>query len=293
PNTFWWNKTKNDPEINVTLVKSRLVETIFNKSIDHHAHRGDIMRLEVLIEYGGIYLDTDVLVLRSFAPLLNISDVIMAHQSDDPKTACNAVILAKKNATFLRRLYHSYQSFDSRCWDCHSVKLTGQLASIYIDEVVVLPTDTFFRPGWDEPDKFFKSNDYNFTSNYAAHLWNTVNNHYLSVLTPDIALRTKPNSRITVLRNGKIQEIPIIDVVVGDVCPLKSDKCDHIPADGLVIESNSLEVDESEMTGEIESINRCYGDIVFGDTVVKNGTRKMVVIRVGEYSSVGAGDRVS
>ena len=45
------------------------------------------MRLEVLLEYGGIYLDIDVLTLRHFAPLLNRGKVVMAHQDDDRKTA--------------------------------------------------------------------------------------------------------------------------------------------------------------------------------------------------------------
>jgi len=189
PNTFWWNQTKQDPEINISLVKSRLVENIFNESVDHHAHRGDIIRLEVLIKYGGIYLDTDVLTLRSFDPLLNLSDVVMANQDNDQNTACNAVIIGKRNATFLKRWHDAYQSFSQNCWDCHSVRIPGQLAKIYSNEVMVLPTETFFRPSYNEMHKFFKSNDYNFTSNYASHLWNKVLNSNLNELTPDKILK--------------------------------------------------------------------------------------------------------
>ena len=189
PNTFWWNQTKQDPDINVTLVKTRLVESIFNRSLDHHAHRGDIMRLEVLINYGGIYFDTDVLALRSFESLRNLSDVVMANQDYDTKTACSAVIIAKKNASFLRRVYDAYQSFDEGCWDCHSVRITGELATIYSHEVKLLPTASFFSPGWYEPDLFFRNNSYNFSSNYASHLWNTVNNDELIELVPETILR--------------------------------------------------------------------------------------------------------
>lgn len=185
PNTFWWNQTKQDPDINATLVKTRLVEHIFNKSVDHHAHRGDIMRLEVLLNYGGIYLDTDVLALRSFEPLLNISDVIMAHQDDDKDTAGNAVIISKKNAPFLRRIYDTYQSFNANCWDCHSVRLTGQLAGIYPHEIRVLPSIYFFYPSYYEQNVFFHSNDYDFSSNYATHLWNKLHHQTLQALTPE------------------------------------------------------------------------------------------------------------
>jgi hypothetical protein len=188
PNTFWWNQMKKNPEINAILVRTRQVNKIFKKFVDHHSHRGDIIRLEVLIKYGGIYLDTDVLTLRSFDPLLNLSDVIMAHENDNPRTACNAVILAKSNAKFLRRWYDAFQSFDQNCWGCHSVLLPWKLASIYTDEIKVLPTNTFLRPRWGELKNFYESNDYNFASDYASHLWNKINNAYLSKLTPDIAL---------------------------------------------------------------------------------------------------------
>lgn len=191
PNTFWWNQMKQDSEINITLVKSRLVENIFMKSVSHFAHRADILRLEVILEYGGIYLDIDVLTLRSFDSLLNLSDVVMAHQDDDENTACNAVIIGKKHALFLKRLYDSYQSFNPKCWSCHSVRIPGQLALLYPNEVIVLPANTFFHPRWTESNRFFASNDYNFSSNYASHLWNTVNNNRLRQLTPNKILNGK------------------------------------------------------------------------------------------------------
>lgn len=41
PNTFWWNQSKKDPEIQMTLVKSRLVEQMFSRKINHHAHSSE------------------------------------------------------------------------------------------------------------------------------------------------------------------------------------------------------------------------------------------------------------
>ena len=111
----------------------------------------------------------------------------MAHEDDNQELACNAVILAKKNATFLKRLYDAYQSYNGSCWGCHSVVMPGRLALIYPREVEILPTRTFFRPSWNEMSKFYESNDYNFSSNYAAHLWSKVSNH-LDELTASMAL---------------------------------------------------------------------------------------------------------
>ena len=51
-----------------------------------------------------------------------------------------------------------------------------------------------------------------------------------------------------VLRNGQIVEIPSREVVVGDILYL--DAGDYVSADGRVIESHSLQINESSLTGE-------------------------------------------
>ena len=53
---------------------------------------------------------------------------------------------------------------------------------------------------------------------------------------------------VKVIRNGRIQEIPRKDVVVGDIVVLETGE--EIPADGELIEAISLQVNESNLTGE-------------------------------------------
>ena len=52
-----------------------------------------------------------------------------------------------------------------------------------------------------------------------------------------------------VIRNGKVHEIPKKDIVVGDVVILNTG--DEIPADGVLLEAVSLQVNESSLTGEL------------------------------------------
>lgn len=52
-----------------------------------------------------------------------------------------------------------------------------------------------------------------------------------------------------VIRNGKVHEIPKKDIVVGDVVILNTG--DEIPADGVLLEAVSLQVNESTLTGEL------------------------------------------
>jgi len=44
-------------------------EYIHNQRLSHIYHRGDVAKIDVLLEYGGIYLDYDVIVVNSLDPV--------------------------------------------------------------------------------------------------------------------------------------------------------------------------------------------------------------------------------
>ncbi len=56
------------------------------------------------------------------------------------------------------------------------------------------------------------------------------------------------------MRNNIVKQIPIKDIVVGDICQVKYG--DLLPADGVVVQSNDLKVDESSLTGESDLIKK-------------------------------------
>ncbi|CAF2462386.1 unnamed protein product [Rotaria sp. Silwood2] len=202
PTGYWWLKAKQDRELNLTLNHIPEITSIYNYPLYHHAHRTDIARLKILDKYGGIYLDLDVLILKSFSKLTSNPyhvEAIFAWENQKFKAICNAVIIAPVHSKFLRRLYQSYQSFNSSCWGCHSVLLTGQLANIYKNEVYILPSRAFFKPSWSHIEDLYVYNLYNFKNNYACHLWNSyVGKIYLYNLTLDSIL--KPKKMTTFIR---------------------------------------------------------------------------------------------
>ena len=87
-----------------------------------------------------------------------------------------------------------------------------------------------------------------------------------------------------VKRNGKIQEILIDDVVVGDVLYLTTGE--KIGADGYLI-SGEIDVDESSMNGETNSITKKINDIVYRGCVVYNGHAYVKVDKVGNNTYYG------
>lgn len=81
-----------------------------------------------------------------------------------------------------------------------------------------------------------------------------------------------------VIRDGKEAEIPIKDVVVGDVIIVKPG--DKIPVDGIVTDGASS-IDESMITGESLPVHKTKGDIVIGATINKTGSFRFKATKVG------------
>ena len=86
-----------------------------------------------------------------------------------------------------------------------------------------------------------------------------------------------------VVRNGIEKEIPIEEVVMGDMILVKPGE--KIPVDGEILEGNTA-VDESMLTGESLPIDKETGSVVFGSTLNKNGFIKMQATKVGRDTAL-------
>lgn len=76
----------------------------FNKMVKlkKFAFAADYARCIILDKFGGVYLDTDIEIIRDITPLLSVSDVFLGLE-DDNKPNC-AVIGATSNNIFLKKL---------------------------------------------------------------------------------------------------------------------------------------------------------------------------------------------
>ncbi|SOC13373.1 Ca2+-transporting ATPase [Ureibacillus xyleni] len=101
-----------------------------------------------------------------------------------------------------------------------------------------------------------------------------------------------------VLRDGQVIEIPSREVIVGDILCLEAG--DYISADGRVLESFSLQVNESSLTGESLAIDKTsqrinkedisLGDkknMVFSGSFVTNGRGQAIVTSIGMNTEIG------
>src|ERR671914_1370588 len=84
--------------------------------------------------------------------------------------------------------------------------------------------------------------------------------------------------RATVERDGRAVELPVAEVVVGDVVILKPG--DKVPVDGAVLDGRST-IDESMVTGESIPVEKGPGDEVIAGTINQAGTLRFTATKVG------------
>ncbi len=88
-----------------------------------------------------------------------------------------------------------------------------------------------------------------------------------------------------VIRNGQKQQIKAENVVPGDIIVLAAG--DKIAADGVMIESNEIKVDEAPLTGESVPVHKQIKDELSMGTTVVAGSGKMKVTEIGMKTRFG------
>src|SRR5699024_5796488 len=86
-----------------------------------------------------------------------------------------------------------------------------------------------------------------------------------------------------ILRNGQEQEIPIEEVLEGDILIVRPGE--KIPVDGEIKTGESA-IDESMLTGESIPIDKVPGDKVIGATINKNGSLQINATKVGKDTAL-------
>ncbi len=86
-----------------------------------------------------------------------------------------------------------------------------------------------------------------------------------------------------VMREGQEVDIPVEDVLVGDIVIVRPGE--KVPVDGIITDGNST-VDESMLTGESLPVDKKAGDEVVGATINKFGTFKFKATKVGKDTAL-------
>lgn len=168
PEGVWWNCAS--PHLHFNRVED--VTHVHGRPRPMRVqHKADILRMQIMLNEGGMYMDSDVIPLRSWGSLRNFSNLVMGKEGE--YGLCNAVMLGAANTTFINRWWAEYATFDpEKQWAYHSVSLPKQLQGAHPSEVTVLSPTAFFTPSFEMLTAMYDKDDkYSYTDNFAVHLW--------------------------------------------------------------------------------------------------------------------------
>jgi hypothetical protein len=183
-NNEWWEKTKEYASI-VHITPPKYIN---GKHIPHPQHVADIMRICIIYEFGGMYIDTDLLLIKNVSELiksldkytfssyahvnaLNPKDSEFKLPEREFKSACsaefsnlimcketdnkiwNGLIIAKPHNSFLKRWIREYETkygnSEGGCWWAGlSVETPMRLYKEDCTDIVLLNTHTFLPFGF-------------------------------------------------------------------------------------------------------------------------------------------------
>ena len=129
----YWDKIMSIPELKSMIYLNPIPvrRSIFNKKsgspVYAMSHRGDYWRILLLMEYGGIYLDNDVYVIQSMDWFRRF-EATVGFQNINDYTMGSQVILAHKNARFLRAWFDSYRvAYAENEWYTNAGHIPGRI----------------------------------------------------------------------------------------------------------------------------------------------------------------------
>lgn len=177
PFGFYWDKVKH-------LLELKKIEPpvyFLGKEIKHYAHQSDILRLQILYNYGGIYLDIDTICLKSLKDFFEFN-LTIGYQGDHG--LCNAILIAKPQNNFIKEWLQAYKTFRStgkdQFYDEHSVILPMKMAFNRTD-INVLEPNKFFYPLAEHINNILFTENFNESEKeyidnncYCIHLWESI-----------------------------------------------------------------------------------------------------------------------
>ena len=119
----WWEKLWHQVPLEIHFLEPP--GYIHGQKISHVYHQGDVAKIEILMQYGGIYLDCDVVVVNPMHEL-RVHDVTLGKEKHDKFIA--GIIIARPNAPFLKLWYESYRNnYRPHDWDYNCARVTYQI----------------------------------------------------------------------------------------------------------------------------------------------------------------------
>jgi len=166
----WWQFARQSVA-HLLPVPYQRPTSVFNQTVSVPEHQSDVARLAIIEEYGGLYIDLDVIVVRPLNSLFQFDVPVLG--AETPDLLGSGLILARRpGAEFIRRWRRSYaDKFDDTQWNHHSCRVPMTLARRY-PNLVHVEWFSMHRPNWNERQWLYTDGLlWDWSSNFAVHLW--------------------------------------------------------------------------------------------------------------------------
>ena len=170
--------------------------------LNSYQYKADIIRMEKLIERGGIYMDLDVITLKPITKFLKYNIVMGSELSDDSSSTnindfysiSNAIIITEPNNEFMKEwLKQIPDNINGKPWAYHAVCLPKAILLNKNYNVHLEPSKTFVPFCFRKPYIFNNDQKHmirNLEDSYTIHLWETIwSDQYISKLNVDYFIK--------------------------------------------------------------------------------------------------------
>jgi hypothetical protein len=190
PHGEWWEAIRPHLILRRVDLRSRLPDASRYDATDEgrfirdqglaYAHEADFLRLQILLEEGGVYADMDSLFLRPLPERFFAHDFVLGEEAPMcgadgvlRSSLCNALIMARSGAAFARHWADAMaQSFDGT-WSRHSNQAATALWAERPDEVHILPQPYFYKHAGTVTGvrALLEGRDRELEGAFSLHLW--------------------------------------------------------------------------------------------------------------------------
>jgi hypothetical protein len=140
----FWDKIKDHDRIKI-IYRSPEV-SVYGQRANVKAHRSDVWRADVLLKYGGLYVDTDVIIVKPLSEHIRAYDAVISldislprHIDLFPYILQNGVMLGKPGATFWVQYQQSMRVYNDKLWAWNSCFLPYKIKERHPRNLLIDP----------------------------------------------------------------------------------------------------------------------------------------------------------
>jgi len=181
-NNKYWDDIKNQP--GVRILKIDVPQFFDGFELKHFQYKADVVRLELLYEHGGVYLDLDMIITRPFDDVFTSGhSFYISEERNGCRSLINAFLAAKPKNEFIKLWLNEFKSgLRLGIWAHHIRDSNKKLIDdhphyIHKYRMKILDGNVFMPLHWQDTVAFLNSETvpYEFPpESYGTHLWETI-----------------------------------------------------------------------------------------------------------------------